>query len=201
MKGEISGEREIMSLDLLIYAIIDQNGPTSIPSIHKQINNQLSMSEGPSKPIRLVQIQAVIGRKGDVFIESDGLVSLRPEREFLSMTAELGTCRSPWFKLKVDFVNKTFMLLELNLDSKNPFDFQPLQAGSTDEFKRAIYQLKIWDWKHCYERQEIVLDGICWSIALKTKVNIHKSKGLDLFPKEWPAFYQALTQLTGKKFC
>lgn len=190
-----------MNLDALIYSIIDQNGPTNIPSIYRKVNNQLLMSQGPTKQVRLVQIQAVIRRKDDVFMVHEGLVSIRPERVLMSMIAELETCRSPWVKVKVDFVKKTFTLLEINLDPKKPLDFQPLYAGSTDKFKSDIYPLNIWNWERCYERSEIVLDGICWSITLKTMTHTHKSKGLDLFPKEWPAFFQALTKLTGKKLC
>ncbi|WP_428908540.1 hypothetical protein [Niallia sp. Krafla_26] len=201
MNGKISGESSIMNLDVMIYSIIDQNGPTSIPSICQKINSYFFIRGVKIKPIGQAQILSAIRRKKDTFQMDNGLVILRPERILTTFIAEIGTCHSPWFKVKVDFLRKTFILLEMNLDLDHQLQYQPLKAGSTDDFKLEIYKLKCWDWESSYEKQEIVLDGICWSIRLKTITNSYKSEGLDLFPKEWPAFYEALTRLLGKKLC
>ena len=201
MKGKFSEEPKIMNLYVLICSIIDRYGPTSILSICEKVNNHAQFMKERDKPVGQAQIKSVISRKKDLFAVHDDIVSLLPERVFVSMTAEIGACRGPWFKVKVDFVRKTFMVFGMNLDPANELDYQPIVAGSTDEFKHEIFKMKLWNWEPSYERQEIVLDGTCWSITLKTIGQTYKSEGLNVFPKEWAKFSKALSKLIGKKLC
>lgn len=184
----------------IILSIIDQKGPTSIPSICQQVNQDFVFMKERDKPVQQAQVKSVISRKSDLFSVHNDVVSLLPEKHFISFTAEIGECQSPLLTVKVDFIKKTFIFFEINLDPSKQLEYTVVEPGSTDEFKRELYRLKIWDWDSNYEQGGIVLDGTCWSIRLETKAKIVRSEGLQTFPKEWTKLCRALTKLTGRKF-
>lgn len=200
MKGSFSEEPKIMNMYEIILSILDQKGPTSIPSICQQVNQDPIFMKERDRPVQQRQVKSVISRKKDLFSVHNDMVSLLPEKHFISLTAEVGECGSPFFKVKVDFIKKTFIFFEINLDPSKQLEYKPVEPGSTDEFKQALYQLNIWDWDVNYEQDGIVLDGTCWSIRLETRAKIFRSEGLQSFPKEWTKLCRALTKLTGRKF-
>ena len=89
MKGKFSEEPKIMNLYVLICSIIDRYGPTSILSICEKVNNHAQFMKERDKPVGQAQIKSVISRKKDLFAVHDDIVSLLPERVFVSMTAEI----------------------------------------------------------------------------------------------------------------
>ena len=162
-----------MNMYELILNIIDQKGPTSIPSICEEVNRNPIFMQQRSKPVQLSQIKSVLTRKSDLFLVHN---------------------------VKVDFIKKDFTFFEWNFDPTKKLEYEPLLYGSMDEFKQEIYRLKIWNWDLNYEQEGIILDGMCWSISLETRTKTYKSQGLQTFPKEWARFCRALSKLTGKKF-
>lgn len=191
-------EENKMNMYEVILSIIDQRGPATIPSICQLVNENPTFMKERMKPVQLSQVKSVISRKKDLFSLNNNVVSLLPDKELVSLTAEIGGAQSPWFKIRVDFKRKTFVFFEMNVDPKNQLLYVPTVAGSTEEFKKELYRIKIWNWESQYEPNGIVLDGTSWSITLKTKSKTYKSKGLKLFPKDWKKFCKALEKLTGK---
>lgn len=201
MKRDLSEEQNVMHLYEIILSVIDQNGPASIPSICQHINEQPIYSNNREKLVQESQIKSVLSKKKDLFTVKNEIVSIRPEKDFVSLNVELVKSSSPCLKIRVDFIRKNFIYFEVNMDQSNKLQYQPVIAGSVDEFKQEIFRLKIWDWEANYEPDGIILDGTSWSIVLKTRANTYKSSGLELFPKEWTKFCRALMKLTGKRCC
>lgn len=182
----------------IILSYLDQAGHASIPSICQQVNNHPLFMKERKKPVKHAHIKSVISRKRDLFYVQNDMVSLLPERNLVSLTANIEKCGSPWFQVKVDFNHKNFIFFELNLEPRQSLEYKPIVPGSTKEFKQEIYRLNIWNWEPNYEKDGIVLDGTSWSVRLETRSKMYKSEGLQCFPKEWPNFCRALTKLTGK---
>jgi hypothetical protein len=189
-----------MNMYELILNIIDQKGPTSIPSICEEVNRNPIFMQQRSKPVQLSQIKSVLTRKSDLFLVHNDVVSLLPEKELIELNVQTGGCGGPLRNVKVDFIKKDFTFFEWNFDPTKKLEYEPLLYGSMDEFKQEIYRLKIWNWDLNYEQEGIILDGMCWSISLETRTKTYKSQGLQTFPKEWARFCRALSKLTGKKF-
>jgi hypothetical protein len=189
-----------MNMYELILNIIDQKGPTSIPSICEEVNRNPIFMQQRSKPVQLSQIKSVLTRKSDLFLVHNDVVSLLPEKELIELNVQTGGSGGPLRNVKVDFIKKDFTFFEWNFDPTKKLEYEPLLYGSMDEFKQEIYRLKIWNWDLNYEQEGIILDGMCWNIGLETKTKTYKSQGLQTFPKEWARFCRALSKLTGKKF-
>jgi hypothetical protein len=198
MKRNLSEEQKLLHLYEIVLYIIDQNGPAAIPSICEQINNQPNFMQNRKKFVQPAQIKSVISKKKDLFIVQNDVVSIRPEKNMVSLCIEIGKCFSPWYKIRVDFVRNNFIFFEMNLDTSNRLANDPIEAGNIDDFKQALFRMKIWNWEENYEPDGIVLDGTSWSVVLKTKGQTYRSNGLDLFPKEWTKFCRSLSKLTGK---
>ncbi|WP_071395217.1 hypothetical protein [Bacillus tuaregi] len=187
-----------MNMYEIILSYLDRAGPASIPSICQQVNqNPLFMKER-DKPVKPTQIKSVISRKRDLFYVHDDMVALLPERNLVSFTANIDKCGGPWLRVKVDFIQKSFIFFEINLDPSEKLEYTPVKPGCTEEFKQEIYRLNMWDWQANYEETGIILDGTSWSICLETKSKTYKSEGLQSFPKGWTKFCRALVKLTGK---
>lgn len=199
MKGYLS-EVYNMNMYEMILSYLDQTGPASIPSICQQINSDPQFMKERDKPVKQTHIKSVITRKRDLFYVHNDIVSLLPDRNIVSLTANVDKCGGPWLRVKVDFIHNNFIFFEMNLDPSQHLEYKPVAPGSTEEFKREIYRLNIWDWQAIYEKQGIVLDGTSWSICLETRSKIFKSEGLQCFPKGWAEFCRALTKLTGKDY-
>ena len=189
-----------MNMYEVILNIIDQKGPVSIPSICQEINQNRIFMQERDKPVQPSQIKSAISRKRDLFYVENNIVSLLPEKELISLTVQISYGKGPWIKVDVDFIEKNFVFFEWNLEPVSNRKYEPIKAGSTDDFKHSIFRLKVWDWEINYDQEGIILDGINWAVRLETKAKVYKSDGLQDFPKDWTKFCQALRKLTGKKF-
>ena len=189
-----------MNMYEIILKIIDQKGPSSIPSICDDVNQHPIYMQQRNKPVPLSQIKSVISRKNDLFSVQDNVVSLLPEKELMELTVQVERSEGQWLKVQVDFIKKDFTFFEWNFVPTKKLEYGPFTIGSIDEFKQEIYRLKIWNWDLNYEQEGIILDQICWKICLETKGKTYKSQGLQTFPKEWTKFCLALSKLTGKHF-
>ncbi len=189
-----------MNMYEIILKIINQKGPTSIPSICEDINHDSIYMQHRNTPVQLSQIKSVITRKRDLFSVQDDVVSLLPEKELVKLTVQVESSEGRWLKVQVDFIKEDFTFFEWNFDSTKKLEYEPLIHGNIDEFKQALYHVKIWNWDLNYEQEGIIIDGMCWKICLETKGKTYKSQGLQTFPKEWTRFCRALSNLIGKKF-
>jgi hypothetical protein len=107
------------------------------------------------------------------------------------------------YKVHVDFFRNTFTVFEWrNKDNSLPFtNLESKSIGSMEEFKRAIYLMRIWEWEPSYRKEAgIILDGKYWSIKLNTKHNIYESEGMECFPPDWKRFCHEVEKLTGIPF-
>jgi len=198
-----------MNMYEVILNMIDKQGPTSIPSICKKINQNSAYLEERGKPVQQAHVKSVISRKKDLFLCENEMVSLLPDKELISLTVHAGACRGPWVKINVDFTQNIFTYFEWNLEpaaagktfsAPNGNIYDTIISGKMDDFKQELYRLKIWNWELSYEPEGIVLDGINWSVYLDTKAKVYKSEGYQRFPNNWTRLCKALTKLTGKKF-
>jgi hypothetical protein len=198
-----------MNMYEVILNLIDKHGPASIPSICIEINQNAEYMQEREKPVQPSYIKSVISRKSDLFSYENDVVSLLPDKEFISLTVNVGACRGPWMKVDIDFIRNIFTCFEWNIEPvkigkkvSDPIDkrYDKIIPGNIDDFKHELYRLKIWDWNSSYEQEGIILDGINWSIWLETKAKVYKSEGFQKFPDNWTRFCKSLAKLTGKQF-
>ena len=189
-----------MNMYEIILKIIDQKGPTSIPSICEDINHHSLYMQQRNKPVQLSQIKSVVTRKKDLFSVQNDVVSLLPEKELMKLTVQVEGFEGRSLKVQVDFTQKDFTFFEWNFDLTKKLEYEPLIHGSIDEFKQEVYHVKIWNWDLNYEQEGIILDGMCWKVCLETKGKTYKCQGLQVFPKGWARFCRALSNLIGKNF-
>ena len=115
-----------MNMYELILNIIDQKGPTSIPSICEEVNQNPIFMQQRNKPVQLSQIKSVITRKNDLFSVQDDVVSLLPEKELIELTVQAEGSEGQWLKVKVDFIKKDFTFFEWNFDPTKKLVYEPL---------------------------------------------------------------------------
>ena len=106
-----------MNMYEIILKIIDQKGPSSIPSICEDVNQHPIYMQQRNKPVQLSQIKSVITRKNDLFSVQDDVVSLLPEKELMELTVQVERSEGKWLKVQVDFIKKDFTFFEWNFDS------------------------------------------------------------------------------------
>lgn len=186
-----------MTMDEIIFDILEKNGPISLPALCRQIN-QMRQFKDIAYPVDISQIRTIISRKADLFSVKDDLVSIRREMDFLSLSFKISTCNDPSYTVYVDFKRNSFFVLEsfftLEMNGRRQ---RTVPIGSVEEFKKKLLQLKLWNWEKDYQPETLVLGGTTWSVKLQTKGLTFASKGLQSFPKEWDRFIKALSQLTG----
>jgi hypothetical protein len=183
----------------MILEIIGNKGPISIPSICQEMNQTCGYNDS-NKLVQPSQIKQALSRKKDLFKVEDNLVSILPEKDPQQLTVYMGGGIEPSLMIKVDFEKNRFSFIEKHFEPRKAANnkFQPLhQCGSVEAFKRELYRIKPWEWARDYEPEEMVLDGIFWSVKLVTKAKVYESEGLQCFPKEWPMLLKGLSALTG----
>ena len=184
----------------IILDIIDKKGPTTFTSICNELN-EMPIKDDRKKPVQLSHIKSVVSRKKELFSVKNDIVSIREEKEFVSLSIYITEILGPSYKLMVDFTNNKFYFFELIFDSPQHIERQRVyHVGSVEEFKKEVYRLKIWNWEQDYQPDSLVLDGMSWRVKLKTKGTVYESEGLQCFPKEWSKFCKSITKLTGMKF-
>ncbi|MFS8629629.1 MAG: hypothetical protein LOD92_00335 [Bacillales bacterium] len=186
-----------MTMVEIIFDLIEKNGPISLSALCKQIN-QLHLIEDITYPVDVSDIKAIISRKTDLFSVKGDLVSIRKDMDFLSLSFKISDCQDPAYTVYVDFKRNYFYVFECffvqNIFGRKP---RTVPIGSVEEFKKELYQIKIWNWEKDYQPETLVLGGTIWSVKLKTKGMTFISKGLQTFPNEWDRFIKALSRLTG----
>ncbi|WP_077213382.1 hypothetical protein [Bacillus dakarensis] len=189
-----------MNMYEIILDIIDKKGPVTFTSILNELN-EMPLNSPRKRPVQLSHIKSVVSRKKDLFSVENDLVSIREEKEFLSLSVYIAGILGPSYKLTVDFSRNRFYFFDLIFDSPQPKERQRVyNVGSVEEFKKEIYRLKIWDWEQDYQPDSLVLDGTSWSVKLRTKATVYESEGLQCFPKDWFKFCKSISKLTGIKF-
>ncbi|MFE8699539.1 hypothetical protein ACFYKX_02755 [Cytobacillus sp. FJAT-54145] len=184
-----------------ILTIIEKNGPVSFSSICNEINDSQGYENNQEKPIKIAQVKSAVSRKKDLFSVDDNIVSIRQEKELVSLTASIGGFPGPTHLIRVDFINEVFYFFEWCIDCKvSEKQKRLVTMGSVEQFKKEIYKMKIWDWKRNYQLDHLVLDGTSWNVKLKTKSKVYESEGLESFPSEWTKFSRAINKLTGIYF-
>ncbi|WP_245917506.1 hypothetical protein [Bacillus canaveralius] len=192
-------DEEVYNMNMYeeILEIIEKNGPASLPSILEAMSSQGERENS----LKLSHIKSVISRKKDLFSVKDNIVSINPDKEIVSLTASVGRHPGPWYKVKINFQKNTFFYIEWTSNEHQQTEHNlPQKYGRVEDFKKELFKMKIWDWKHDYQRNEMILDGTSWSIKLETKGATYSSGGFQEFPKEWSKFCRAMMNLTGKSF-
>lgn len=176
-----------------IIEIIENEGPISFSQICHEMNKKER-----EKPIQLSHIKSVINRKKDLFSIENDIVSIRKEKDLVSLTLSFGVFPGPYYRIRVNFKNKQVYIFEWDLDGPHhKRDTNTIILGSVEQFKRSIFRLKLWNWDRNYQSDLFSINGLRWSVKLVTKGSVYESKGLDTFPKEWPKFRKALKELIG----
>jgi hypothetical protein len=184
-----------------IVDILKKDGPASISSICDKVNQIEHIRRKREKPVQLSHIKSVIRRKNDLFAIENDIVSLKQEKELVSLVAHIGGYPGPSYQVNVDFIHNCFYFFEWKMDSFFPQQKPKIiPIGSVEQFKRELCRIRPWNWHRDYHRDTLILDGTSWSIKLKTKGKIYESEGFESFPKEWKKFTKAIADLTGLPF-
>lgn len=190
-----------MNMYEIILDIIEKNGPVSFDSICDEMNEMSIIKKEREKPVQISHVKSVVSRKKDLFSVEDNIVSIREEKELITLTAMIGKFPGPTYKVAVDFIHDRFYLFEWNIDNRVAVNKEKtVFIGEVEQFKKEIIRLSIWNWERDYQPESLVLDGTSWSVHLKTKGMVYESEGLQAFPKDWSKFCKAVSQLIGIKF-
>lgn len=193
----------VMNMYEVIIDILEKKGPVSFHSICEEMNERNWTSKsGKENPVQVSQVKSVVTRKKDLFSVTGDIVSIREEKELQSLTAMIGRFPGPSFKVEVDFVHQRFYMFEWRNASLMQKDREEktIYIGNVEQFKKEVIRLKIWNWERDYQPEALVLDGISWSVILKTKGKLYESEGLHTFPENWHKFCRAISQLIGMPF-
>lgn len=194
-----------MNVYEIIFEIIDKHGPVPFSTLLQMINqmNDEGKKEERKDLFDLSQLKTLIEHRKDLFTVKDDIVSIREEKEIVSFIARIWGDYDPSYTIHVDFSKNNFAVFEFfTMEENRRHMFKRIiHPGEIDRFKRELYRLNIWDWEKDYQPEELLLDGICWYVELKTKGNIYVSNGFQSFPREWNRFCRALSKFVGKKIC
>ncbi|WP_318508879.1 hypothetical protein [Bacillus sp. T3] len=189
-----------MFLYEMIYNILEEKGALSIPSICQELNEKTNHHQEQEKLVLPAHIKSAISRKKDLFKVEENVVSIDPEKNIQALTVHIGGIIEPSITIKIDFNKNRFIIFEWNHESQacnNP-GIQPTRTcGEMDAFKKELFRIKPWEWSANYHQEQMILDGIFWSIKLVTEGKVYESEGLHCFPKEWGKLCNSLTKLTG----
>lgn len=184
-----------------ILDILGKKGNATIPLICKEMSEQdQSIVSDKQDIVEPSFIKTLVSSNKELFLLKDDIVSIRPDKEPILMTVVLHGYPGPEMRVRIDFKRNTFTYYEWHLDSKASGPLKVVTFGSVHDFKKKLYQLKIWEWEEDYQTEGIVVDGTSWSIKLKTKGRTYESRGLDSFPDHWKEFCRAVSELVGKQF-
>lgn len=189
-----------MKIHEMILNILDERGTIPIPTLCQELSKPGVNNNNRQHFVHPATIKSVIERKNDLFLLKNDLVTIRPNKRVTLLTADVGDGLGSWYKINVDFINKTFTHFEWHLNRNRQVLGLQEGDGDIDKFKFALFRSGIWDWEQEYEEDGIALDGTSWSIKLITVGKTYESKGFRSFPTKWPTFCTAVQQLTGKPF-
>lgn len=186
-----------MKLFETIISILEEKGPLSIPSICREVN-QLMTSAHDILPS---QIQSIVTRKQDLFLDKEGSISIKPDKRPLYLAAALEVEDRVTYHININFANKSFTFFEWKNNKQAVTlgnEHKCWTPGDIEIFKREIIALKIWKWQTTYGNGEgITLGKINWSVKVKTMCKTYTSEGTDSYPENWNKFCKSLEKLTG----
>lgn len=100
----------------------------------------------------------------------------------------------------------------LNMDSRKievgsrqglyPFSPDEIRTITKDElvwFRSKLAACRLLHWEESYHNSDI-LDGMCWEIKVTFASYCKTISGCNQFPKEWDAFCQTISKLSGIDF-
>lgn len=183
-----------------ILKILDEKGPLPLSTLCNEANLLFlkdGFTPGPS------EIYSVLNRKKELFTLEDGMVSIQPGKQplYLSVFAELPGLGA--YQLRADFTKGYFTMIEWRDRDcpRFPGIPEPKQPGDMAVFKTRVYKSAIWDWDKNYSSGEgIILDGLSWSVMLKTKTAVYERSGTNKFPLKWKILCGGIRELTGYPF-
>ena len=89
---------------------------------------------------------------------------------------------------------------EISLPAPDAFSYQefpdiivPSSSGLAD-FSKSLDELNVWEWKKYYSNSNI-MDGVQWSLAIRTDSKDLDSGGSNDFPENIYRFIQSINQL------
>ena len=89
---------------------------------------------------------------------------------------------------------------EISLPAPNAFSYQefpdiivPSSSGLAD-FSKSLDELNVWEWKKYYSNSNI-MDGVQWSLTIRTDSKELDSGGSNDFPENIYRFIQSINQL------
>lgn len=184
-----------------IIELLEEKGPLPISKICTEVNQMLDADrDGPLLPS---QIKSIVTRKRDLFLNKDGNISIQPDKQPLHLILILDGEEGITYRVNVNFTQKRFTFFEwrnkgIQADNNAA---QPKQPGDFAVFKREIFALKLWEWRHSYGKEEgIILGATNWKLKLVTECKTYVSEGTDCYPGNWHKFCKAIEKLTGSVF-
>ena len=130
--------------------------------------------------------------KTEIFMsQQDHSYSNHPSK-LLEMKFDIGHWQS---RKKLVFKND-----EISLPAPDAFSYQefpdvivPSSSGLA-EFSRSLDELNVWEWKKYYSNSNI-MDGVQWSLTIRTDSKELDSGGSNDFPENIYRFIQSINQL------
>ncbi|MGP7815878.1 hypothetical protein [Niallia sp. 01092] len=166
-----------------ILDVIERIGPTTIFSIHEEINNLPSEQLQENRPVPLSSIKSAITRKKDLFYVDNNIVSILPDKEIKKLIIEYQNHDSCWYKFTIDFMKETYIFQEWHRSANKqtlPFGKRVVDNDYL-ALKKEIYKLKIWDLELSAPYESLP----SWTFTLQTVEKDYVIKGIDTKEKNW----------------
>jgi hypothetical protein len=197
-ESRIRGKVTEMNVYEAILAILEKKGPATIPSLCQEMNELTGRLQDKDLIVDPFHLKSIIHRKKEWFLLNGDVVSIRPDKDIVKLTAVLNGYPGPEVKIIADFERNTFVYFEWHFDKRKTCPLKLLERKDTmEQFRKNLYDVHIWDWEEDYQAEGIIVDGTGWLVIMETKGGIYKREGLEAFPKEWKKFCRALRRLTG----
>lgn len=177
-----------------IINILEKNGPSSIKEICDEINQSRS-----EKRVNPSNIKLSLSRKKDLFSIENDLVMLQPDKEFVTLSVDIGVFPDLRYHVNIHFQRGVFHVFEWREPQHSSNNKAQVKViGSVEEFKKTLYRLKIWNWDETKNVPQLDhYNGTILRFKLMTKGASYENIGYDPLTNDWKAFRRALEQLTG----
>ncbi|WP_409270327.1 hypothetical protein V1499_12955 [Neobacillus sp. SCS-31] len=189
-----------MRLDEGILIILDEKGPLPLAELCNEANTLFENDGFTHDPS---DIYKVLNRKKELFSLQGGMVSIQPGKQPLCLTVNTELPGMGSYQVKVDFTKGYFTFIEWRDRDcpRFPGISEPKNPGDILIFKTKIYKSAIWNWdKTYYPEDGIILDGLSWSVKLKTTTTVYEKCGINKFPVKWKILSRGIRELTGYPF-
>lgn len=177
-----------------IMDILGKNGPSSIEEICHEMNQSLI-----NKQVSPSNIKLSLSRKKELFSIENDVVMIQPDKDFVTLALDIGVFPNIRYHVNVHFQRGVFNVVEWR-DQQQDQNREPQvkHIGSIEEFKKALYKLKVWNWeKHDTVPQLDQYVGMIGYFKLTTKATVYENIGYEPLSTEWKSFQRAIENLTG----